>query len=120
MMITATRPNRPSSSPTAAAMKSLLATGTWSGRPPPRPPPPLADRGGDEVALGHRHLVGAATAQPGAEQPAGAQAEQRLRHLETRAVVVLEGVQPGVHALLHVAEQLGGEQRAAAGTGQRR
>src|SRR3712207_8870257 len=41
----------------------------------------LADGRGDEVALGDRHLVGPSTTQPGAEQPAGPEAEQRLDDL---------------------------------------
>lgn len=73
----------------------------------------LADGRGDEVALRDRHLVGAPAAQPGAEQPAGAQPEQRLRHLVSGAVVVGERVQPGVHAGLHVAEGLVGDGGAA-------
>ena len=72
----------------------------------------LADGGGDEVALGHRHLVGAPAAEAGAEEAAGAEAEQRLHQLVAGAVLVGEGVQPDVDAGADVTEDVVGDERA--------
>ena len=65
----------------------------------------LGDRGEDEVVLRLWHLVGGATAEPGAGDAAVADPVERLHDLETAAVLVLPRVEPDRDAGLHMIEQ---------------
>ena len=78
-MTTATVPSRPSSSPIAAKMKSVVATGIDVGPP---------------------------EAEPGALEPAAAERVEALHELVALDLAVGPRVDPGVDALLHVAEDL--------------
>ena len=84
--MTATVPISPSSSPMAEKMKSVVATGITLGLPSPRPVP---------------------------VKPAGAEREQALGELVPVVLRIGPRVEPGGHALLHVAERLVRERRRA-------
>ena len=79
-------PNRPSSSPMAAKMKSVSTTGMRSGLPRPRPVPPT---------------------------PPHARANQLCTTWKPSPLTSVHGSSQIVDAFLHVVERLPGEQRAA-------